>query len=130
MTVIEIVEVAPRDGLQNEPGIFKTAPLPMRVHLHHTRGPGIANAWAAVRVRAGAATLDASIGEIGGCSFAPNASGNIAIEDLPYPLERSGVASGWNLDRTIVAARWLGEQMGRTPPGAVSRAGSLPMRNQ
>ncbi|HEX8419540.1 MAG TPA: hypothetical protein VF638_05945 [Sphingomonas sp.] len=126
--MIEIVEVAPRDGLQNEPGIFNTAPLPMRVHLHDTRGPGIADAWAAVQ--AGAATFDASIGGIGGCPFAPNASGNIATEDLLYLLERSGVASGWNLDRTIVAARWLGEQMGRTPPGAVGRAGSFPMRDQ
>jgi hydroxymethylglutaryl-CoA lyase len=98
--------------------------LPVRVHLHDTRGAGIANAWAAAQ--AGAATLDASIGGIGGCPFAPGTTGNIATEDLIYLLDRSGVASGYDLDRAIAAAKWLGEQMGRSLPGAVSRAGAFP----
>ena len=77
----------------------------MRVHLHDTRGTGIANAWAAIG--AGAATLDASLGGIGGCPFAPGATGNVATEDLAYLCQRSGVATGYDLDATIAAARWL-----------------------
>lgn len=98
--------------------------LPVRVHLHDTRGTGIANAWAAVQ--AGAATLDASLGGIGGCPFAPAATGNIATEDLVYLLDRSGGGHGYHLGRTIDAARWLAGEMGRPLPGAVSRAGGFP----
>jgi hydroxymethylglutaryl-CoA lyase len=98
--------------------------LPVRVHLHDTRSTGIANAWAAVQ--AGAATLDASLGGIGGCPFAPAATGNIATEDLIYLLDRSGIAHGYDLDKTIDAARWLTGEMGRPLPGAVSRAGGFP----
>ncbi|HEU0043458.1 hydroxymethylglutaryl-CoA lyase [Sphingomonas sp.] len=100
--------------------------LPVRVHLHNTRGMGIANAWAAIQ--AGATTLDASLGGIGGCPFAPDATGNIATEELVYLLDRSGVAHGHDLERTIAAARWLGDEMGRALPGLVSRAGGFPMR--
>lgn len=98
--------------------------LPVRVHLHDTRGTGIANAWAAVQ--AGAATLDASLGGIGGCPFAPTATGNIATEDLVYLLDRSGVQHGYDLDKTIEAVRWLSDVMGRALPGAASRAGGFP----
>lgn len=98
--------------------------LPVRVHLHNTRGTGIANAWAAIQ--SGAATLDASLGGIGGCPFAPAATGNIATEDLIYLLDRSGIGHGYDLDRTIDAARWLTGEMGRPLPGAVSRAGGFP----
>jgi hydroxymethylglutaryl-CoA lyase len=100
--------------------------MPIRVHLHNTRNTGIANAWAAVE--AGAATLDASLGGIGGCPFAPAATGNIATEDLLYLLDRSGVATGYDLDCTIDAARWLAGEMGRDLPALVSRAGSFPDR--
>lgn len=100
------------------------APIPVRIHLHNTRNTGIANAWAAVQ--AGAATLDSSIGGIGGCPFAPNATGNIATEDLVYMLERSGVHTGYRLERLIEAAGWLGERMGRALPALVSRAGPFP----
>ena len=100
------------------------APIPVRVHLHNTRNTGIANAWAAVE--AGAATLDSALGGIGGCPFAPQATGNIATEDLLYLLHRSGVATGYDLDRTIAAAGWLGERMGRPLPAMVSRAGTFP----
>lgn len=98
--------------------------IPVRVHLHNTRGTGIANAWAAVE--AGAATLDASVGGIGGCPFAPNATGNIATEDLLYMLERSGIASGYDLGRTIDTAQWLSGEMAAPLPALVSRAGPFP----
>lgn len=98
--------------------------LPVRVHLHNTRGTGIANAWAAFE--AGAATLDASVGGIGGCPFAPNATGNIATEDLLYLLQRSRVDSGLNLNATISTAHWLAAEMARDLPGLVSRAGPFP----
>ncbi|WP_157220172.1 hydroxymethylglutaryl-CoA lyase [Flavisphingomonas formosensis] len=100
------------------------APIPVRVHLHNTRNTGIANAWAALE--AGAATLDSAVGGIGGCPFAPNATGNIATEDLLYLLDRSGVATGLDLNRTIAAATWLGVQMERELPAMVSRAGGFP----
>ena len=98
--------------------------LPIRVHLHDTRNTGIANAWAAIE--AGAATLDGAVGGIGGCPFAPAATGNVATEDLLYLCERSGVETGLDLAKTIDAARWLTGEMGRPLPGSVSRAGGFP----
>lgn len=98
--------------------------IPLRVHLHNTRNTGIANAWAAVE--AGASSLDSSVAGIGGCPFAPAATGNIATEDLIYLLERSGVRTGYDLDSTIAAAEWLTRIMGRALPGMVSRAGPFP----
>ena len=98
--------------------------IPVRVHLHNTRGTGIANAWAAIE--AGAATLDSSVGGIGGCPFAPNATGNIATEDLLYMLERSTVVTGYDLSMTIETAKWLSDVMGAPLPALVSRAGPFP----
>lgn len=98
--------------------------IPVRVHLHNTRGTGIANAWAAIE--AGACTLDSSVGGIGGCPFAPNATGNIATEDLLYMLDRSGVANGYDLSKTIETANWLGDVMGAALPALVSRVGPFP----
>lgn len=98
--------------------------IPVRVHLHNTRNTGIANAWAAVE--AGAATLDSSVGGIGGCPFAPNATGNIATEDLLYLLERSGIATSYDLGRTIETSNWLAGEMGRALPGMVAKAGGFP----
>lgn len=105
----------------------KLPDLPIRVHLHNTRNTGIANAWAAIE--AGAATLDSTIGGIGGCPFAPKATGNIATEDLLYMLDRSGVSTGLDLSAILQTADWLSEQMGRELPGLVSRAGSFPPDN-
>ena len=102
--------------------------LPIRVHLHNTRNTGYANAIAAIE--AGAATLDASVGGIGGCPFAPNATGNIATEDLLYLLHRSGFATGLDLDATMETARWLAGEMARDVPGLLSRAGIFPPSNQ
>lgn len=98
--------------------------MPLRVHFHNTRNTGIANAWAAVE--AGVRCLDASIGGLGGCPFAPAATGNIATEDLAYLLEKSGFDTGVALDRLILAAQALSKQLGRTLPGMVSRAGDFP----
>ncbi len=98
--------------------------MPIRAHFHDTRNTAVANAWAAVE--AGASVIDASIGGIGGCPFAPNATGNVASEDVQYMLERSGVETGLNLDGLIETAQWLGKKMGRQLPGLVSRAGGFP----
>src|SRR5450631_1423801 len=100
------------------------APLPVRVHFHNTRNTGLANVWAAVT--AGAKTVDASLGGLGGCPFAPRATGNVPTEDVVYMLERSGYRTGLNLDRVIEAAGWLSGNMGRELPGMVSKAGNFP----
>ena len=94
--------------------------LPLRAHFHDTRGVGIANAWAACQ--AGVATLDASLGGIGGCPFAPRAGGNIATEDLVYLLDHSGVAHGLDLTALVAANRWLAAELGHDLPSRVARA--------
>jgi hydroxymethylglutaryl-CoA lyase len=99
--------------------------IPLRAHFHNTRNTGIANAWAALE--AGVTTLDSSLGGLGGCPFAPNATGNIATEDLVYLLERSGVSTGLDLDALIASARWLSAMMGKPLPAMVSRAGGFPV---
>lgn len=96
----------------------------LRGHFHNTRNCGLANAYAAVE--AGAVALDASAAGIGGCPFAPAATGNIPSEDLIYMLERSGIETGVSLERLIETARWLEQQMGRKLPGMVSKAGPFP----
>ena len=101
-------------------------PLPVRVHFHNTRNTGLANVWAAVQ--AGAKIVDASLGGIGGCPFAPRATGNVPTEDVAYMLQRSGYRTGLDLDQLIASARWLGTAMGREVPGMLSRAGAFPNR--
>jgi hydroxymethylglutaryl-CoA lyase len=101
--------------------------VPLRCHFHNTRNTAVANAYAAVM--AGVHTLDASVGGIGGCPFAPNATGNVATEDLLYMLSRSGFETGIDLGRLIETARWLQEQRGRPVPGMVARAGGFPKRS-
>jgi hydroxymethylglutaryl-CoA lyase len=98
--------------------------MPIRLHFHDTRNTAVANAWAGVE--SGATTIDASIAGIGGCPFAPNATGNVATEDVQYMLQRSGVETGLRLDALIDTAKWLSGKMGRVLPGLVSRAGSFP----
>ncbi|MEM6460287.1 MAG: hydroxymethylglutaryl-CoA lyase [Pseudomonadota bacterium] len=98
--------------------------IPVRLHLHNTRNTGIANAWAGIE--AGVRSLDASFGGVGGCPFAPRATGNIATEDLLYMLERSGVQTNMSLDAAIETAGWLEAQLGQTLPGQVMKAGSFP----
>ena len=96
----------------------------LRLHFHDTRNTGLANAYAGVE--AGVTVLDASVGGIGGCPFAPGATGNIATEDLVYMLERGGFSTGYDLDALIATARWIGEKIGRPAPSALSRAGGWP----
>jgi hydroxymethylglutaryl-CoA lyase len=98
--------------------------MPLRFHFHNTRNTGLANAYAAVE--AGAAALDASIGGIGGCPFAPAATGNIPTEDLVYMLDRMGVATGVDLEALIGTGRWLQDRLGRTVPGMLTKAGGFP----
>jgi hydroxymethylglutaryl-CoA lyase/(R)-citramalyl-CoA lyase len=90
-------------------------------HGHNTRNTGYANCLAAVD--AGAGVLDASVGGIGGCPFAPRATGNVATEDLVYLLEGEGVATGVDLDALVGVSEWLSGVLGRTLPGYVYRAG-------
>jgi hydroxymethylglutaryl-CoA lyase len=97
---------------------------PLRAHFHDTRNTGVANALAAVA--AGVRTLDASLAGIGGCPFAPAATGNVATEDVVYALERSGYETGLELDALIDAARWLADALGSAPPGMLARAGGFP----
>jgi len=92
------------------------------VHLHNTRNTGYANALAALG--AGATLFDASCGGLGGCPFAPRATGNIATEDLIYLLEGEGVATGIDLDAVIAVAAWLEDVLGRRLEGQVYRAGA------
>jgi hydroxymethylglutaryl-CoA lyase len=94
--------------------------IPMRAHFHNTRGTGIANAWAAYG--AGVRVFDASLGGLGGCPFAPRATGNIATEDLIYMMDRSGVETGINLTAAIAANKWFADVLGRELPSAVARA--------
>lgn len=96
----------------------------LRLHFHDTRNTGLANAYAGVE--AGIDVLDASVGGIGGCPFAPGATGNIATEDLVYMLERAGYSTGYDLDALIATARWIGGLIGRPAPSALSRAGGWP----
>ncbi|MFZ8885649.1 MAG: hydroxymethylglutaryl-CoA lyase [Steroidobacteraceae bacterium] len=100
--------------------------MPLRCHFHNTRNTGLANAYAAVE--AGVTTLDASIGGIGGCPFAPAATGNIPTEDLLYMLQRMGVETHVDLDKTVATGRWLQDQLGRNVPGMLVKAGGFPAR--
>ncbi len=99
-------------------------PLPVRVHFHNTRNTGLANVWAAVE--AGASVVDAALGGLGGCPFAPGAAGNVPSEDVVYMLERAGVATGMDLARMIAASQWLAAVMGRKLPGMVALAPLFP----
>ncbi len=97
--------------------------LPVGVHLHNTRNNGFANAYAALE--AGATVFDASIGGIGGCPFAPRATGNIATEDLVYLFHGEGVETGIDLGALIAVAQWLEAQLGRELEGQVYKAGTF-----
>ncbi len=93
----------------------------VRLHLHDTRGTGLANAYAALQ--RGVTRFDASVGGLGGCPYAPGASGNVATEDLVHMLEDLGVTTGVSLERLIAAAHLAEEIVGRRLPGQVMRAG-------
>jgi hydroxymethylglutaryl-CoA lyase len=105
----------------------KAAPdLRLRMHFHDTRNTGLANAFASVE--AGVDVLDASCGGLGGCPFAPNATGNIGTEDLVYMLERAGYSTGYDLGGLIATADWVSNLLGKAPTSSVARAGTFPLR--
>ncbi|MDO8296915.1 MAG: hydroxymethylglutaryl-CoA lyase [Caulobacter sp.] len=98
--------------------------IPLRMHFHDTRNTGIANAFASVE--SGVTILDASVGGLGGCPFAPAATGNIGTEDLAWMLDRAGFDTGLDIGRLIEAAQWVGGLIGKAPASSVARAGVFP----
>ena len=98
--------------------------VPIRCHFHNTRNTGLANAQAALD--AGVDSLDASIGGIGGCPFAPAATGNVPTDDMLYMFDRSGVETGVSLEKIIETSNWLAEQLGRGVPAMLPKAGIFP----
>jgi hydroxymethylglutaryl-CoA lyase len=97
---------------------------PVGAHLHNTRNTGYASAWGALE--GGASVLDASVGGLGGCPFSPNATGNVATEDLVWQLERDGVRTGVDVAALVETSRWLEGLLGRRLEGALYRAASWP----
>lgn len=115
----------PRDIHERVRAVADAFPdVPIRLHLHDTRNTGIANAWAGVE--AGVTSLDSSMGGVGGCPFAPKATGNIATEDLLYLLDRSGIETGVSMQAAIATAHWLEERLGKPSPGQLMKAGGFP----
>ncbi|HEX6327265.1 MAG TPA: hypothetical protein VFZ72_11910 [Jiangellaceae bacterium] len=114
----------PVDVTERVSAVRAVTSAPLRCHLHNTRNTGYANALAAVQ--AGVRALDASSGGIGGCPFAPRATGNIATEDLQYLLARSGVHTGLRLADLLAPAELVGELIGKQPPGQLRLAGDFP----
>jgi (R)-citramalyl-CoA lyase len=119
----DTVGVAVPRQIRDVLGRADVAGKPLGVHLHNTRNTGFANALAALD--AGATVLDASVGGIGGCPFAPRATGNIGTEDLVYLLHGEGVETGVDLDALIGVAEWLEGVLERPLEGQVYRAGSF-----
>jgi len=95
-------------------------------HLHNTRNTGYAAAWGALE--GGATVLDASVGGLGGCPYSPNATGNVATEDLVWQLERDGVRTGVDVAALVEVSRWLERILGRTLEGSLYRAADWPPR--
>lgn len=105
--------------------VMQIAPSALfRAHFHNTRNTGLANCYAAVE--AGVQSIDASAGGIGGCPFAPKATGNVPTEDLVYMLDRMGIETGVDIDRLIAAGNWIGEQLGHAIPAMIGKAGVFP----
>lgn len=98
--------------------------IPLRAHFHNTRNTGIANAYAAIQ--AGVSTLDSSVGGLGGCPFAPRATGNIPTDDLVYMLDRAGVETGVSLADVIDVSTTLAKLMGKSLEAMLPKAGPFP----
>lgn len=101
--------------------------MPLRGHFHNTRNTGLANAYSAAM--AGVHSLDASVGGVGGCPFAPAATGNIPTEDVLYMLDRMNIETGVSIQAVIDTGLWLQEQIGRPIPGMLMKAGVFPPRS-
>jgi hydroxymethylglutaryl-CoA lyase len=114
-------DIMERFGIVND---LAPSTLPLRLHLHDTRHTAVANAIAALV--AGVSTLDASIGGMGGCPFAPKATGNVATEDLLYLFNRMNVETGVDLERVLATTAWLEGKLEKSLPGALLRAGDFP----
>ncbi len=115
----------PRDIKERIAAIREFYPdVPLRLHFHNTRNTGLANAWAGIE--AGVKAFDSSLGGVGGCPFAPAATGNIPTEDLVYMFERAGIDTGMNLSDSIEAAKFLESSLGKTVPGMIMKAGIFP----
>ncbi len=99
--------------------------IPLRLHFHDTRNTGLANAFAGVE--AGVDILDASVGGLGGCPFAPNATGNIGTEDLVYMLERAGFETSYDLGKLIEIGNWSSDLLGKKTASSLGRAGTFPV---
>ncbi len=97
---------------------------PLRCHFHNTRNTGVANVYAAVQ--AGVRIIDASCGGVGGCPFAPGATGNVATEDVLYMLNRMGLHTGISIEQVMETARWLEGPLEASVPGMVTKAGLFP----
>jgi hydroxymethylglutaryl-CoA lyase len=116
--------VTPRRTVELLDAVRDAAPgLPLGAHFHNTRGTGQANALAAIQ--SGVTQLDASVGGLGGCPFAPGASGNIATEELVYWLDDSGVSTGIDLDAVLVAAAVTRDAVGHELQSSLFRAGGV-----
>ncbi|GAC1479051.1 MAG: hydroxymethylglutaryl-CoA lyase [Acidimicrobiales bacterium] len=120
---------APADIEARVPAVQRELPdgVTLALHVHNSRGTGLANAWAAYGL--GVRSFDASLGGIGGCPFAPGATGNVCLEDMAYLFERSGVSTGLDVDELIRASRWLSDRLGRPTPSNVAKAGPFPRRD-
>jgi hydroxymethylglutaryl-CoA lyase len=103
--------------------IEAVAPIPVRLHLHDTRGLAPANAWAGYE--AGIRIFDSALGGLGGCPFAPGAAGNVGTEELLYLFSRSGLQTGLDLEAAVAANRWFAQIMGRALPSRVGKAGDF-----
>ena len=124
--IADSIGVAVPDQVAEMLGLVKEVigNTPLRCHFHNTRNTGLANAQAAIA--AGVTYLDASIGGIGGCPFAPAATGNIPTDDLLYMLERSGIETGVSLEKIVEISRWLENELGRGVPAMLPKAGGFP----
>ncbi len=98
--------------------------MPLRAHFHNTRNTALANVYAAIR--SGARAIDASVGGIGGCPFAPAATGNVPTEDVLYMLNRMGIETGVSIERLLATAQWVEQQLGKPVPGMLIKAGNFP----
>ncbi|WP_426168750.1 hydroxymethylglutaryl-CoA lyase [Sandarakinorhabdus sp. DWP1-3-1] len=106
--------------------IDKIGEIPIRLHLHDTRGLAPANAWAGYQ--AGCRVFDSALGGLGGCPFAPGAAGNVGTEELVYLFGRSGVVTGLDIDAAVTANHWFAGIMGRALPSRVGKAGDFTVK--
>jgi isopropylmalate/homocitrate/citramalate synthase len=124
LVLADTIGVATPSQVKDLVGRISGLGKPVGVHLHNTRNTGFVNAYAALE--SGVSLFDASVGGLGGCPYAPRATGNIATEDLVYLLEGEGVRTGIDLDALIAVSEWLEGLLGRRLEGQLYRAGSFP----